>query len=165
MRAASIVFQVCLTSCRQWVSHCEEAEPGHFLLLEQQQPVRRAPSPAQLKYITHSGSLGVLPLFLPCKIKLGCFQRLDGLFSHISDFTRHMLASRVTENCYNNRPCSHEVYHVLISGPQRKNTITHPSQSRDIFPSAHSGGLKPTHGLLFALSSYPSSEQFSELFI
>lgn len=68
-RAASIVFQVCLASCRQWVSHCEEVEPSHFLLLEQQQPARSAQSPAWLKYIMHSGSLGFLPLFLsfpPC---------------------------------------------------------------------------------------------------
>lgn len=65
-RAASIVFQVCLASCRQWVSHCEEVEPSHFLLWEQQQ-ARSESSEPQLKpkYIMHSGSLGFLPLFLP----------------------------------------------------------------------------------------------------
>lgn len=37
---ASRVFQLCLTAFWQWVSHCEEVEPSHFLLLEQQQPAR-----------------------------------------------------------------------------------------------------------------------------
>lgn len=73
---------------------------------------------------------------------------------------------RIRESDYNKRPCSHEVHHVLIRGPESEHiTIIHPSQRRDTIPSAHSGGLKPTHGLLFTLSSYPSSEQFSELFI
>lgn len=71
-------FLVCVASRRQWVSHCEKAEPSHFLPLEQQQPVLRVQSPALLKYIKHSESLGVLPFFLspPCvsydkdKIKL-----------------------------------------------------------------------------------------------
>lgn len=62
VRAVSTVFQVCLVSRRQWVSHCEEVEPSHFLLLEQQQPVLRAQSPALLKHTIHSGNLGFLPL-------------------------------------------------------------------------------------------------------
>lgn len=95
VRVASIVFQVCLASSRQWVSHCEKVEPSHFLLWEQQQPVRRAPSPALPKYIMHSGSLGFLPLsfFLASschmtKTEFDCFQRVD---CHIRHFTQRTL--------------------------------------------------------------------------
>lgn len=88
VRAASIVFQVCLASCRQWVSHCEEVEASHFLLLEQQQPVQSALSSAPLKYIMHSGSLGFSPRFLPSlhvpydKVKIRVCERFDRLFPH-----------------------------------------------------------------------------------
>ena len=64
LTAASIVFQVCLASRWQLVSHCEEAEPSYFLPWEEQQPVWRAQSPVLPKYLMHSGALGVLPLFL-----------------------------------------------------------------------------------------------------
>lgn len=79
VRAASIVFQVCLASRRQWVSHCEEVEPSHFLLLEQQQPVLRAPSPALLKYVMLSGSLGFYLL---------CFFFLSPRVAHDKDRIR-----------------------------------------------------------------------------